>query len=158
VESAILDTSFLLTLLDARAEHHTQAQGYFSYLAEQHVRLYLSTISAAEVSEGVVLEKLPLFPHLRLLAFNLPDAELAAQYVRQLEAAVSKKTLPPNYADACKVLAQTTNAAPDAYLTADRALVQQVLTPLLGAKPAFRVLAADVPHEAAFGLTGKLFE
>jgi predicted nucleic acid-binding protein len=162
-ESALADTSFLLTLLEPRAAGHAVAQGYFTYLVEQNARLYLSTITMAEIQEGLPLEKLPVLPYFRLLPFNLKDAEntgtLRAAW-QKLETSKKGKAA-PDAGDTLKVIAQALNNNVAALLTADRTLAERLLTPLFAAlgeaKPPLRVLHTDLPHEAAFGITGKLF-
>lgn len=163
--SALADTAFLLTLLEPRAAGHAIAQGYFTYLVEQQVPLYLSTITLAEVQEGLPLEKLPVLPYFRLLPFNLKDAEntgtLRATWEKLEAGKKSKTNAQPSTPDVLKLIAQLLNNNVAALLTADRTLADRLLTPLFAAlgeaKPPFRILHTDLPHEAAFGITGKLF-
>jgi predicted nucleic acid-binding protein len=152
--SVLLDTSFWLAVLDPERPHHAHATGYLRYLLEQQVPLYLSTISAAELAELLPLVELPAFGYCRLLAFNLRDAEQAAELATQLRERATT-TGARTLSDDCKVLAQVMTQGIGALAADDAELAALVR----GMRPTggFRYLDVAVPHEAAFALTGSLF-
>ena len=81
---ALIDTSFLITLVDANRRHHSIAGQYFRLALEQQVPLCLSVIVASEFAVKQDLTDLPL-KQFRVLPFNLPHAVRAAEFWRQLE-------------------------------------------------------------------------
>lgn len=151
--SVLLDTSFWLAAMDPERPHHTHATGYLRYLLEQQVPLYLSSVSAAELAELLPLTELPAFGYCRLLAFNLRDAEVAAELslaLRPKHAAAGR-----SLSDDFKVLAQVSVHGLAALAGDDAELAR--LVKAMPAPTGFRYLDMAVPHEAAFALTGSLF-
>ena len=142
--SAALDTGALRAVLDGRHPQHATAQGYLRHLLEGGVPVYVSALSLAEVGAQHPIDRLPLLAHLRLLAFNHRDALAAAELLRQQPGLAPLELL---------VLGQVVAHALGALLTPTAAALEAIV----GTKPPFRVLSLEVPHAAAFGLTGSLF-
>lgn len=74
----LIDTSFLITLVDGARQHHAIATQYYRLALEQQIPIYLSVIAASEFAIKQALTDLPL-KHFRVLPFNLPHAIRAAE-------------------------------------------------------------------------------
>lgn len=85
---AVLDTGFLISLVDRKRPCHQAARGYYKYFLEHNIAMLLPTVVAAEFSIVQPITDLPL-RNFRVLPFNLPDAVKCADlnvhhYRRQL--------------------------------------------------------------------------
>lgn len=82
----ILDTSFMIRLLNKSEDLHPNALGYFKYFLTQEIPMYFSTISVAEYCVKGELEDLP-FRNIRILPFNIFHGREAGKFARvQFEA------------------------------------------------------------------------
>lgn len=75
--SALLDTGFLITLVNAQRAHHAAARQYYRHMLQHNVPMYFSAIVAAEFGIKQPLADLPL-NHFRVLNFNVPHGQKAA--------------------------------------------------------------------------------
>ena len=81
--SVLLDTSFLISLVDqCRANHKTAAQ-YYRLMIEEQIPMYFSAIAAAEFSIKQPITDLPL-KNFRPIPFNVPHALVAGRLWSQL--------------------------------------------------------------------------
>lgn len=81
--SVLLDTSYLISLVDkSRANHETAAQ-YYRLMLEDQVPMYFSAIAAAEFSIKQPITDLPL-KNFRPIPFNVPHAQVAGRLWNQL--------------------------------------------------------------------------
>lgn len=69
--SVLLDTGFLISLVDRNRPHHETAAQYYRLMLEQQVLMYFSAIVAAEFSIKQPITDLPL-RNFRSMAFNIP--------------------------------------------------------------------------------------
>ena len=76
--SALLDTSFLISLADANRSSHAAAHEYYRYFVSEGGTLLLPTIVVAEFAVKQPIDALPLH-NFRILPFNLPHALLCAE-------------------------------------------------------------------------------
>lgn len=74
----LLDTSFLITLVNAQRRHHAIARSYYLHLLNSGVPMRLSSIAASEFAMGQPLTELAL-NNFRPLDFNLVHAHEAAR-------------------------------------------------------------------------------
>ena len=72
----ILDTSFLITLLDEQRNNHNIAKQYFEYFITNKFLLFVSAISISEYCIKGNIDELPL-DYITTLPFNLEDAVLS---------------------------------------------------------------------------------
>lgn len=77
-EGVLLDTSFLISLVDRTRKHHGVAVQFFRFFASEGVPMFLSTIVAAEFHQKQPVTDLPL-DAMQVLPFNLIDAMRAAE-------------------------------------------------------------------------------
>jgi predicted nucleic acid-binding protein len=80
----LLDTSFLITLVDKKRPHHALANQYYQLLVKEQYPLFLSTIVATEFAHGQPITDLPL-ANLRIIPFNLLHAVESARIFRLLK-------------------------------------------------------------------------
>jgi predicted nucleic acid-binding protein len=80
-EAVLLDTGFLIRLLNPAYPLHENAKGYFKYFLEKEIALVCSTISIAEFCVIGGIEDLPL-KNLQLLPFNLNHAKRTGEFAR----------------------------------------------------------------------------
>ena len=73
MSAVLLDTSFLITLVDSRRSNHLIAVQYYRFLLEQQVPMYLSVIVAAEFAIKQPINDLPL-KNFRTVPFNIPHS------------------------------------------------------------------------------------
>src|SRR5712671_638477 len=91
---AVLDTGFLITLVDLSRPNHAAARGYYKYFLERQIVMLLPTVVACEFCIVQPVTDLPL-RNFRVLPFNLADAmkcaELNAHHYRQQMANVGQR-------------------------------------------------------------------
>jgi hypothetical protein len=75
--STLLDTGFLISLVDGRRPHHATAVQYYRHMLQNDVPMYFSAIVAAEFGIKQPITDLPL-NNFRILNFNIPHAQKAA--------------------------------------------------------------------------------
>lgn len=71
IASALLDTSFLISLVDRSRPNHQIAAQYYRLMLEQNIQMYFSAIVAAEFSIKQPITDLPL-KNFRAIPFNIP--------------------------------------------------------------------------------------
>lgn len=79
--SVLLDTSFLIRLLNDEDPLHNNALGYFKYFLENDIIVKISTISIAEYCVLGSIEDLPL-RNLHILPFNLKEAKRTGEFAQ----------------------------------------------------------------------------
>lgn len=75
--SALLDTSFLITLFNEQRTHHATAVQYYRHLLQHSMPMHFSAIVAAEFGVKQAITDLPL-SNFRILNFNVPHGQKAA--------------------------------------------------------------------------------
>jgi hypothetical protein len=75
---AVLDTGFLISLVDRNRRFHQAARSYYKYFLEHNVVMLLPTVVVAEFSIVQPITDLPL-RNFRVLPFNLPEAVKSAE-------------------------------------------------------------------------------
>lgn len=77
--AVLLDTSFLISLVDANRPNHSVAAQYYRLMLEQQCAMYFSAIVAAEFAIGQPITDLPL-KNFRPIPFNIPHSVEAARF------------------------------------------------------------------------------
>lgn len=80
----LVDTSFLISLVDRTRARHDVATQYYRLALEQRVPMFLSVIVAAEFEVKQPVTDLTL-KNFRILPFNMPHAVKSAELWRQLD-------------------------------------------------------------------------
>jgi predicted nucleic acid-binding protein len=76
--AVLLDTSFLISLVDGNRANHSIAAQYYRLMLEQQCPMIFSAIVAAEFAIGQPITDLPL-KNFRPVPFNIPHAVEAAR-------------------------------------------------------------------------------
>jgi hypothetical protein len=74
----VLDTGFLISLVDKNRSFHQAARSYYKYFLEHGIVMLLPTVVVAEFSIVQPVSDLPL-RNFRVLPFNLPEAVKCAE-------------------------------------------------------------------------------
>ena len=115
----LLDTSFLITLVNPERGHHETAKRYYREALLRAAPLYLSTIVASEFQVGQPVQTLPLH-HFVVLPFNFDHAMVAGELYRALaQAARDWDGQRGAVKDDVKLIAQAECSAIPFLLTAD---------------------------------------
>lgn len=77
-DGVLLDTSFLISFVDANRKHHAVAVQFFRHFVDEGIPMFLSTIVASEFHMGQAVTDLPL-DAIITLPFNFNDAVKAAE-------------------------------------------------------------------------------
>jgi predicted nucleic acid-binding protein len=77
-KSVLLDTSFLITLLDGKRSNHDSAKRYLRWFLDQKYILWLSTIVISEYCHRGTVDELPL-RNLKVLPFDARHAVRSAE-------------------------------------------------------------------------------
>jgi PIN domain nuclease of toxin-antitoxin system len=76
--SVLLDTSFLITLVNEDRPHHQTAKAYYSHMLGNNIPMYFSAIVASEFAIKQPVYELPL-NNFRLIQFNIAHGQLSAR-------------------------------------------------------------------------------
>jgi hypothetical protein len=138
---AVLDTGFLISLIDRNRQHHKTAKSYYKYFLEHQVVMLLPTVVIAEFSIIQPITDLPL-RNFRVLPFNLPEAvkcaELNAHYYRQVLGNTGQRDA---VKDDFKIIAQAVVQQARLLLTEDKSTLGPYCDRLLADKKiSFRVV------------------
>lgn len=76
--AVLLDTSFLISLVDGNRPNHSTAAQYYRMMLDQQCPMYFSAIVAAEFAIGQPITDLPL-KNFRCIPFNIPHSTEAAR-------------------------------------------------------------------------------
>jgi len=82
--AVLLDTSFLISLVDKNRLHHSIAAQYYRLMLEQQSPMYFSAIVAAEIAIGQPITDLPL-KNFRPIPFNIPHSIESARLWNALD-------------------------------------------------------------------------
>ena len=81
--SVLLDTSFIIRLLNDDDDLHNNTLNYYKYFLEKNTTLKISTISIAEYCVGGDITDLP-YKNLQILPFNFDHASKTGEFARIL--------------------------------------------------------------------------
>ncbi len=115
--SVLLDTSFLISLVDGNRPNHGVAAKYYRLMLEQQVPMYFSAIVAAEFGIKQAITDLPL-RNFRPIPFNIPHGVAAAHFWNAL---LPRDATTPRHVvrDDVKLIAQACHEAIPFILTED---------------------------------------
>ncbi|SFC37024.1 Predicted nucleic acid-binding protein, contains PIN domain [Parapedobacter composti] len=155
--AVLLDTSFLIRLLNDEDPLHKNALGYFKYFLENDIALKVSTISIAEYCVKGKIHELPL-RNLQLIPFNLDHAQRTGEFCRLILAEspnsidkIQPRILIPNDS---KLFAQADLDKHVTYFVTSDERSKKTWAKLKKANPKFEIISIQMPYNEAFGLLG----
>jgi len=83
-ESALLDTSFLITLVNANRPNHDVAKEFYRHMLQNSIPMYFSALVAAEFGIKQAVDDLPL-RNFRILNFSVPHGQKSAELWNALD-------------------------------------------------------------------------
>lgn len=154
--NVLVDTSFLIRLLNPNDALHDNAIGYFKYYLEKDYPLICSTISIAEYCVKGNYEEIP-WRNLRVLPFNTTHAPKAGKFAEMVfrkrnRLSKTNRNIIPNDT---KLFAQADVEMPiKAFLTSD--LKCQSIFKLLSEEKqlSFEIINIQTPVNEKYGLLG----
>jgi hypothetical protein len=154
--SVLLDTSFLISLVDASRENHKKATEFYKYFIDNKVAMILSAIVTSEFCVKQPITDLPL-ENFRPLPFNIPDSyhirNLFEDKFKNIDSGISRVSIKDDY----KIVSQC-NFNKISYLITEDKLLFTLLTSLQSEKNInFKPLLLQDGYEKSFGLQIGLF-
>ncbi len=154
--SVLLDTSFLIRLLNDEDPLHQNAKDYFKYFLESDIILKVSTISIAEYCVGGKLEELPLM-NIQILPFNLDHARRTGEFAKAIfdEKKVTNEDIKPRaiIPNDSKLFAQSDYDKSILYFVTSDARsmnIHKMLSKRI--KPRFEIIDINTPYHQQFGI------
>lgn len=152
----ILDTSFLIRLLSAKDNLHTNAVGYFKYFLENDVSMHVSTITIAEYCVNGEVSELPL-RNVRIIPFNFQHATVAGKFAKALydartanEIIIDNRLIIPNDA---KIFAQANCVDEIKYFVTSDTRSEKLITRIANKEDVnFEHMDIHIPHTQQFGI------
>lgn len=120
--SALLDTSFLITLIDSNRPNHAVARQYYQLMLNEQVVMYFSAVAASEFAIKQPITDLPL-KNFRIIPFNITHAIEAARLwnLLQRDASDARHVV----RDDVKLIAQASKEEISFILTEDASTLQK---------------------------------
>lgn len=138
--AVLLDTSFLISLVDGNRPNHSIAVQYYRMMLEQQSPMYFSAIVAAEFAIKQPITDLPL-KNFRSIPFNIPHSIEAARFWNAFERDSGDSRAVVR--DDIKLMAQASHESIPFILTEDASTL---------CKYSERLLCAGVSHVRAIRL------
>lgn len=154
--SVLLDTSFLIRLLNAEDELHENAVGYFRYFLENKIILKVSTITIAEYCVRGKTDELPL-RNIQIIPFNLDHAKRTGEFASvifeenniRIEKLYPRAIIPND----SKLFAQADLDDTITYFVTSDSRSKSTFTTLKKRiNPKFEILDISIPYNDAFGV------
>lgn len=151
----LLDTSFVIRLLNESDPLHDNALGYYKYFLDNDIAMYISTVSIAEYCVKGDVGELPI-ASLKIVPFNFNHATIAGKLACALYQArnnghfpVKDRLIIPNDT---KLYAQATIERGIKYFVTSDVKAAKVIKIISESTPvAFEHLDINVPYQQKFG-------
>jgi len=149
-DGAVLDTGFLISLVDRSRPCHATAKRYYKHFLENAIEMCLPTVVAAEFAIKQPISDLPL-RNFRVLPFNLDDAERCAglnvAYYRSQQHVGQRDAVKDDF----KIIAQAEVQGARLLITEDEATLSRYCGALIAdGKVRFRVVSLRADFDVSF--------
>lgn len=153
-KGVLLDTSFLIPLLDSGRHSHSRVRGYYDYFQQEKYNIFISTIAVAEYCVKGEYNQLPT-QEIRILPFNPNHAIRAGQFARFIFTVRGQLDLPDRkiISNDTKLFSQAdSESGITSYATADKKSI--AIYEQLKAERAlsFDIIDIAAPHTEQYGL------
>ncbi len=154
--SVLLDTSFLIRLLNDEDSLHTNAIGYYKYFLDREIILKVSTISIAEYCVRGNFEDLPI-RNLQIISFNLDHAKQTGKFADIIfnNKGISNADLKPRaiIPNDSKLFAQAeTDKSVTHFITSDIRSKATFSILKKETSPKFEIISIESPFNETFGV------
>ena len=152
--SVLLDTSFLIRLLNENDKLHQNALGYFKFYLEKDIILKCSTISVAEYCVGGSFDELP-WRNLQVLAFNIDHGIRAGELAKVVfkekgTLNLSTRNIIPNDS---KLFAQAdVDKSVHFFITSDQECKKIYKTIAANFPMSFKIIDINIPYNEQYGM------
>ncbi len=122
MKKALLDTNFVINLVNKDFALHQLAVDYFKYFLDNKITMFLSTIVVGEFCVKGSFDSLPTRSS-RLLSYNLPHSKVAGRFANVLYNNNQIREIPGGrklISNDVKLLAQTSFESIDYFVSSDR--------------------------------------
>jgi hypothetical protein len=154
--SVLLDTSFLISLVDASRANHIKAKEYYKYFIDNKIAMVLSAIVTSEFCIKQPLSDLPL-ENFKLLPFNIPDSYhisiLFEDKFKNFNSSTSRASIKDDY----KIVSQCNFNKITYLITEDQPLFNLIKTLNSAKNIYFKPILLQDGYEKSFGLQVGLF-
>ena len=154
MNGVLLDTSFLITLVDRTRPNHAVAMRYFKECARQQIPMYLSAIVISEFQVKQGINDLPM-RHFVVLPFNIDHAMRCGLLTRQLQRDAGDDRV--RVKDDVKLIAQCYCEGISHLLSEDGSTLVKYLQRLMpdGATPGTRAIVLNGGFDASWFENGQ---
>jgi hypothetical protein len=154
--SVLLDTSFLISLVDDTRGNHAKAKGFYKYFIDNKMHMILSSIVTSEFCIKQSLTDLPI-SNFRTLPFNIPDSfHLSAIFedkFRNYNTETSRNSVKDDY----KIVSQCNFNKIEYLITEDEPLCKLITNLNTEHKTSIKPLYLPDGHETSFNIQVALF-
>ena len=154
--SVLLDTSFLISLVDAKRKNHIKAKEYYKYFIDNKINMILSAIVTSEFCIKQPITDLPL-ENFKSLPFNIPDSyhisNLFEDKFKNVHYDISRVSVKDDY----KIASQCNFNKITYLITEDEPLFTLLNSLQLEKNITFKPLLLQDGYEKSFGLQKTLF-
>ena len=154
-EAVLLDTSFLIRLLNEQDNLHVNALNYFRYFLENGITCKISTIAVAEYCVKGSYEHLPL-DNLQIIPFNIHHAIEAGRLCNEafrrkgkINAEIRPRCVIPNDVN---MFAQAHYESEIHYFATSDTSAKKVYSLLEETRPNFKFIDINTPYNDCFGI------
>jgi len=150
-KTAIIDTGFLIALVNGKHPFHEHAKKFYQYFLENDVSMILSTIVLSEFAIKQPITDLPL-SNFRILPFNIDHAAkcFEVNFTKYQNKAHTKHVIKDDF----KILSQAIVEQADLFVTRDNEFISKVIEPCrVHFKYKLRSILIDNGKEMYFGGT-----
>ena len=154
--SVLLDTSFLISLVDASRVNHIKAKDFYKHFLDNNIAMVLSAIVTSEFCIKQPITDLPL-ANFRPLPFNIPDSyhisSLFEEKFKNVKNDISRVSVKDDY----KIVSQCNFNKITYFITEDETLFNMLTSLSMEQKISFKPLLLQEGCDKSFGLQIGLF-
>ncbi len=152
----MLDTSFLISLVDNSRSSHEAAKKFYQYFIENKIAMILSSIVTSEFCIKQPITDLPL-EVFRTLPFNIPDSHHLSNLFMEDFKGQFEGTPKSCVKDDFKIVSQCSFNKIKYFITEDGKLIAQLRKMSHDKKIDFQVLSLNEGVDVSFGIPPQLF-
>lgn len=154
--SVLLDTTFLISLVDNTRQNHSIAKDFYKYFIDNKYSMILSSIVTSEFCIKQPLTDLPL-SNFKALPFNIPDSyHLSGLFIEEFKGQL-EGTCRAAVKDDYKIVSQCNFNKIAYFITEDEPLYNKLRKLKSDGKIQFNTLFLPDGYNIAFGLQAELF-